>query len=147
MLSQKAAKQTAHRNAHVLNRAHLTSAIIHAIFLALRLLFGRLAWSSLALYLALVSPSLLIEFWLERLGRPRYVPGTKDLIRSGEDMDARGLTEYLWDVLYWTWGCTILAAVVGDWAWWSWVRFKEKARTSLSLPYAQGPLVPLSGVY
>ena len=24
----------------------------------------------------------------------------------------------MWDVLYWTWGCTVIAAVVGNRAWW-----------------------------
>ena len=26
----------------------------------------------------------------------------------------------MWDVTYWTYGCIILAAVAGDWAWWAW---------------------------
>lgn len=74
------------------------------------------------MYVILCAPSLLFEFWLERIGRPSYVPGTKELRRSGEDLDAKGLTEYMWDVIYWTWGCIVLAAVVGSWAWWVWVR-------------------------
>lgn len=41
--------------------------------------------------------------------------------KAGEDLEAKGLTEFLWDVLYWTWGCVVLAAVVGDRAWWAWV--------------------------
>lgn len=41
--------------------------------------------------------------------------------RTGEDLDAKGLTEYLWDVLYWGWGCVAVAAIFGDWAWWFWV--------------------------
>ena len=24
----------------------------------------------------------------------------------------------MWDIVYWSWGNTILAAVVGNWAWW-----------------------------
>ena len=38
--------------------------------------------------------------------------------RSGEDLDARGLTEWMWDVLYWNWGCIGGAALLGDWVWW-----------------------------
>ena len=38
--------------------------------------------------------------------------------RGGEDLEAKGLTEYLWDVSYWTYGCVLAAAVLGDWAWW-----------------------------
>jgi hypothetical protein len=26
----------------------------------------------------------------------------------------------MWDVTYWTWGCVIGAALLGDWAWWAW---------------------------
>jgi hypothetical protein len=38
--------------------------------------------------------------------------------RPGEDLDASGLTEYMWDVTYWTYGCIAFAALFGDWAWW-----------------------------
>lgn len=41
-------------------------------------------------------------------------------MRAGEDLDAKGLTEFLWDVLYWTWGCVVAAAFLGDKAWWLW---------------------------
>jgi hypothetical protein len=41
--------------------------------------------------------------------------------RPGEDLDASGLTEYMWDVTYWTYGCIAFAALFGDWAWWGMV--------------------------
>ena len=41
--------------------------------------------------------------------------------RSGEDLEAKGLTEYMWDVLYWTWGCTVIAGLFGNKAWWLWI--------------------------
>lgn len=41
--------------------------------------------------------------------------------RPGQDLEAKGLTEWMWDVLYWTWGCVVLVALVGDWAWWFYV--------------------------
>lgn len=41
--------------------------------------------------------------------------------RAGEDLDAKGLTEYMWDVVYWTYGCITMAAILGDYAWWLWV--------------------------
>jgi hypothetical protein len=43
------------------------------------------------------------------------------LRKSGEDLDAKGLTEFLWDILYWTYGCIAFAAVLGDRAWWLFV--------------------------
>lgn len=30
------------------------------------------------------------------------------------------MTEFLFDVVYWTWGTTLVAAVVGDKGWWAW---------------------------
>lgn len=37
-------------------------------------------------------------------------------------MESPGLTEFMWDVLYWTWGCIVMAALpfLGDKAWWAW---------------------------
>ncbi len=32
-------------------------------------------------------------------------------------MDAKGLTEFMWDVLYWTWACVAAAAFLGNTAW------------------------------
>lgn len=41
-----------------------------------------------------------------------------DLQRSGEDLEAKGLTEYMFDVLYWSWGTLFAASLFGDKAWW-----------------------------
>lgn len=62
---------------------------------------------------------MAIEFYLERLGRPTY-NSDGSLHRAGEDLEAKGLTEYMWDVLYWTWGCIGVVSVFGDKAWWLW---------------------------
>lgn len=43
---------------------------------------------------------------------------TGEVKRAGEDLEAKGLTEWMWDVIYWTWGNAVLATLVGDWAWW-----------------------------
>lgn len=72
------------------------------------------------LYIALSFPAFAIEFWLEKIGRPTFAP-SGELTRSGEDLEAQGLTEYLWDVLYWSWGCIGLASVFGDRVWWAWL--------------------------
>ena len=36
-------------------------------------------------------------------------------------MGATGLTEYMWDILHWTWGCIGAVCVFGDRAWWLWI--------------------------
>lgn len=66
---------------------------------------------------------LLVEFYLDRLGRPRYnpPPDTTTLRSPGEDLDASGLMEYMWDVVYWTWGCMVAVCAFGDKAWWLWI--------------------------
>lgn len=72
------------------------------------------------LYCLLSLPAFIIEFWFERIGRPVTTPNG-ELKMSGEDLEAKGLTDYMWDVLYWTWGCTITAAIFGNKAWYGWI--------------------------
>ncbi|KIW04651.1 hypothetical protein, variant [Verruconis gallopava] len=126
-MAQKAKKELAARNAAKLNQTLYFSISVHTFFILLRLLLFRHSFTtrSLILYLVLSTPSFLIHFWLERIGRPTYTPPSSsstsekgDLKSAGEDLDAKGLTEFLWDVTYWTWGCVVFAAAFGDRAWW-----------------------------
>ena len=96
---------------------------MHALFLLLRALLFRGSFTrrSLILYILLSLPAAVIQLWFERIGRPTYGKSPGEIQKSGEDLDAKGLTEYMWDVLYWTYGCIVLAATLGDWAWWAWV--------------------------
>lgn len=82
-----------------------------------RILFRSGSWWK---YIILSSPSAIIEYYLERLGRPSYTVAG-DLRSPGEDMEAKGVTEYLWDIIYVTWGVLGLVGVAGEWAWWLWV--------------------------
>lgn len=72
------------------------------------------------LYGLLAGPALVTEFWLEKIGRPTLAPNG-ELKKSGDDLEAKGLTEYMFDVLYWSWITIFAAAVFGDVAWWLWV--------------------------
>ncbi|KAL6716786.1 hypothetical protein ACLMJK_004698 [Lecanora helva] len=121
-MAQKAAKQLAAHNTQALNRMHLISLGNNLFFLLLRLLLfrARSTRNTFTLYALLSAPALAIEFWLEKIGRPTYAENG-ELRRSGEDLDAKGLTEFLWDVLYWTWACVAAAALVGNKAWWMYV--------------------------
>ena len=118
---QKAAKQQAIRNAATLKRTHFLSLSVNAIYLLLRLLLFRASSSraSLFKYVAFSIPAFAIELWLERIGRPT-ISQDGNIRKAGEDLDAKGMTEFLWDVLYWSWGCTVLAAALGDRLWWLW---------------------------
>lgn len=78
---------------------------------------------SLLAFVLLILPALTIEFWFERVGRPSYTQTSngQELHKAGEDLEAKGLTEWMWDVVYYTWGVTVVAALVGNWAWWLYV--------------------------
>lgn len=38
--------------------------------------------------------------------------------RAGDDLDASGLTEFFWDIIYWTWINLVAVIVLGNRAWW-----------------------------
>ncbi|KIX03710.1 uncharacterized protein Z518_07263 [Rhinocladiella mackenziei CBS 650.93] len=114
-MAQKAAKSLAVRNTSRLKQTHLTTLAIHGLFLLLH--FTLPTSLSLKRYALLSAPGLAIEFYLERLARPSYNPDGS-LRRAGDDLDAKGLTEFMWDILYWTWINLILVMVFGDRAWW-----------------------------
>ena len=73
--------------------------------------------NTLLLWVLFSLPSWTVEYWLEKIGRPTYTENG-ELKRSGEDLDAKGLTDSMWDLIYWTWACTAGAAGLGDKAWW-----------------------------
>ncbi|KAL4925020.1 SND2/TMEM208 family protein [Aspergillus undulatus] len=123
-MAQKASKTLAARNTSILLRTHLITLLLHALHLTLHFVFNRP--QSLNPYYFLVLPTLAIEFYLDKIGRPTYATdgsgsGSSALRSPGEDLNAAGLTEYMWDVLYWTWGCIGAVCVFGDRAWWLWV--------------------------
>ncbi|KAK2762597.1 hypothetical protein FQN54_000770 [Arachnomyces sp. PD_36] len=118
-MAQKASKTLAARNTTVLLRTHLITLALHILLTLSYYLFNR--QRSILTYFLLTTPSLTIEFFLERLGRPTYNSADGSMRSPGKDLAEKGLTEYMWDVLYWTWGCMGAVCVFGDRAWWLWV--------------------------
>ncbi|KAF2867328.1 hypothetical protein BDV95DRAFT_550992 [Massariosphaeria phaeospora] len=120
-MAQKAVKTLAASNTRRLNQTLYATLATHGLYWLLRALLFRRSFSgrSLALYILLSAPQLLVNFWFERIARPVY-HADGSVRRAGEDLEAKGLTEYLWDVTYWTYGCVVLAALLGDSAWWLW---------------------------
>ncbi|KAH8712005.1 hypothetical protein GQ44DRAFT_428035 [Phaeosphaeriaceae sp. PMI808] len=120
-MAQKATKTLAASNTARLNQTLYLSLFIHTLFWLLRALVFRKSFTrrSIILYLLLASPQVLIQFAFERQSRPTL---TEDgsIKRAGEDLEAKGLTEYMWDVVYWTYGVIFFAAILGDGAWWLW---------------------------
>jgi SRP-independent targeting protein 2/TMEM208 len=112
---QKAAKSLASRNTFILRRNHLITVALHLLFLLFQiLLVHRRSWP---FYLTFCGPAIAIEIYLDVIGRPEY---SHDgfLRRPGQDLDAQGLTEYMWDVVYWTWINIPLVLLFGNNAWW-----------------------------
>ncbi|EMD63679.1 hypothetical protein GGP41_005681 [Bipolaris sorokiniana] len=120
-MAQKATKTLAASNTKRLNQTLYVTLVVHGFWWLFRALIFRssLSRTSLLLYLLLSAPQLLIQLYFERLSRPTFTADGA-VKRPGEDLDAKGLTEYMWDVVYWTYGCIILAAIVGDYAWFLW---------------------------
>jgi len=58
-----------------------------------------------------------LQFQLESVGRPKY-DGRGALISAGSDLGQAGLTEYMFDVVYLTWGIQLLVAFTTTHAWW-----------------------------
>jgi hypothetical protein len=117
-MAQKATKALASANTKRLNQTFLLTLAAHGLYWLLRALIYHRTYTkkSLLLYLILASPQLFINFVFERQSRPTLLPDGS-IKRAGEDLDAKGLTEYMWDVTYWTYGNLVLVALLGDWAW------------------------------
>lgn len=117
-MAQKAKKDRAKSNTSTLNTMHLSALTLNILFLSLSTLWLK---RSLTLYIGLSIPAFICQFILERTGRPSYTADGKTLIKSGEDLAAPGLTEYMFDVIWVTWACLIAALVFGNKGWFIWL--------------------------
>ncbi|KAK4231559.1 hypothetical protein QBC38DRAFT_225540 [Podospora fimiseda] len=116
-MAQKARKDRAKANEAALKNLHLGSLIVNGLFLLLNFVFRS---RSLLTWFILSIPSFICQFTLEKTGRPTYDPNTKALKSSGEDLSSAGLTDFMFDIIWVTWGAAILAALFGNWAWFLW---------------------------
>lgn len=90
---------------------HSVSLAVNLFFLASFFLFKRPA--SFKPYLFCSLPAFLLQFQLERMGRPKY-DAKGVLVTAGDDLAQAGLTEWFHDVLYLTWACDLLAPITGS---------------------------------
>ncbi|CDR42339.1 CYFA0S09e01486g1_1 [Cyberlindnera fabianii] len=115
MAGQSAKKQVA-SNTKILKEIHLITWTTLVFFGLFTLYFNRPASSKPFIFFSL--PSLASLFVLEKTGRPR-VDDSGKIIRQGQDLSAEGLTEYLFDVIYYTIICQFLAFATGsNKMWW-----------------------------
>lgn len=120
-MAKKAAKTLATNNAATLNRTHIITASLHILFHLLRYTFLSSSKRTFLPYLLLTAPALALEIFLETSSRPQYTTdstGLSTLKTAGGDLEAKGLTEYFWDVIYWTWINLGLVILFGNRAWW-----------------------------
>lgn len=94
-----------------LKEIHLLSGAINALTIAAIFIFKRPA--NYLPYLILSIPLVLSQIVIEKSGRPVYGPD-KRLARTPMDLSQAGLTEYLFDVIYFTLICDLLVIVLGS---------------------------------
>lgn len=114
-MAKGAAKQLATRNTARLNQTHLITLGLHAFFLLARFTFRRSL--SLYRYTLFCLPAIVIEAYLHVLATPSY-DADGNIRSGGSDLGEKGLTEFMWDVLYWTWINMLLVVVLGNIGWW-----------------------------
>jgi hypothetical protein len=94
---QKAAKTLATNNTSTLNRTHIITASLQALFHLLRYTSLSSGNRTFLLYLLLTVPALALEIFLKMSSRPQYTTdsaGVLTLRTSSGDLEATGLTEY-----------------------------------------------------
>ncbi|CAK7245554.1 MAG: hypothetical protein STHCBS139747_007138 [Sporothrix thermara] len=116
-MAQKAKKDRAKSNAATLNSLHIGALIVNAVFLLFCVVFRS---RSLVAWLLMSMPAFLCQYMIERAGRPRFDAQTGVLRSSGEDLAAAGLTEYMFDVVWVTWGVELLVVLFGNKLWFLW---------------------------
>ncbi|KAK9385493.1 hypothetical protein V1515DRAFT_608251 [Lipomyces mesembrius] len=115
-MANASGKKQAQANLTAIKNLHTASAIINAMYILSYLLFRRPR--SITSYLILSLPAWIIEYQLDKIGRPKYSQQNGSLVYPGENLSQAGLTEWLWDVVYVTWGCDLLGFLVGrSWVW------------------------------
>lgn len=58
-----------------------------------------------------------LQYQLESVGTPKF-DEKGAVLKSGDDLGQSGLTEYMFDVIYLTWGIQLLVAFTTTYAWW-----------------------------
>lgn len=58
-----------------------------------------------------------LQLQLESIGKPTF-DDRGGVVKTGNDLGQSGLTEYMFDVLYMTWGIQLLVAFTTTYAWW-----------------------------
>ncbi|KAI6246891.1 hypothetical protein HI914_05054 [Erysiphe necator] len=116
-MAQKSKKERARKNASNLNKLHLGTFGVNLLFLFANFIFIK---RSIVAYILFSIPSLIAEYFLETMGRPKFDAKTKALKSPGEDLSAAGLTDFMFDVIFITWISIFCVIIFGNWGWLVW---------------------------
>lgn len=103
-------KKLAVSNTSTLKEIHTLSLAVNSVAIFVLFLFHRPA--SKLPYLLFSTPLYLCQYIIEKTGRPQYQNGT--LVNSGLDLKQAGLTEYFFDIIYFTLLCDVLMIIFGS---------------------------------
>ena len=118
MKANAAQKKLAASNAQTLRNHRYAFLAVNLTFILIRLVLRRSTstWTLYIMYALSAGLAGWLQFQLEFVGRPTF--GNKgEVIKTGSDLGQSGLTEYMFDVLYLTWGIQILVAFTTTYAW------------------------------
>lgn len=123
-MASSSLKKTASSNTTKLNQLHQISAgviVLTTIFVASLRRPG-----NFYPFVLFQIPLLGCEWFLESIGRPTYkydlVNQYNKLVKAGQDLNQSGLTEYLFDIIYFTWILDILLIIIGrNFIWYLWL--------------------------
>ncbi|KAK7206672.1 hypothetical protein BZA70DRAFT_288141 [Myxozyma melibiosi] len=115
-MANASVKKRAVANAQALKSLHTYAGAINLVYLLSYFVLHRPA--SLKPFVIFSIPAWIIEYQLERIGRPKFNPANGSLVSAGDDLHQAGLTEWLFDIVYVTLACDILAVIIGrSWVW------------------------------
>lgn len=111
--------------------------LLQGLYFLLRLLLPNASFPpslrQLTPYILTAIPQLVLFRHLSTVGSPRRDSATGTLIAPGEDLNASGVTEWCFDVIYVTWACQVGSALLGEFVWWLYLSVSP---AFLSCPYS-----------
>jgi hypothetical protein len=69
------------------------------------------------MYLLSFATAGWLQYQLESVGTPKF-DDKGGVLKTGDDLGQSGFTEYMFDVIYLTWGIQLLVAFTTTYAWW-----------------------------
>ncbi|KAI9312813.1 hypothetical protein BX666DRAFT_2030695 [Dichotomocladium elegans] len=120
--ANSSAKKQAISNTRILDNLRKGFAVVHLSFLIWRAGYhwATFTTSQMILYVLTSGLSIFLYSTLESSGRPRY-DATGTLISAGDDMNAEGLTAYMFDIIYVTWFTQVMVAFVSSKFWYTYL--------------------------